>query len=1070
MATQQDQQEPTDQQNQGCSSNYWVFLSTVFFFSSLLFLIRVIGSVSSGLSTKDDQTAFYVNLIGLIISFITLIVTILAWLFPGKILPDKLKKILSSTPSPRPTVKPKTPQKAKYFVSYHKSDYRLVRKEVIQPLKKEGRKKGFSIIYLSWSKRTKYSQEMARADKKAEYTLTILTLRYLDELQHDHAWIQEFRARNQPSSKDVAVLITEYERGIALESIEIINLTTEDKPADRVRMLLTLIPGTLETVPPVIPGMLEKNPLSFHNPEYLNMPYARNTLFTGRLDQLQVIRNRFDEDERNGLMRPQAIRGLSGMGKTQTAVEYAYKYGSRYRTILWIDVSICNDLHSIYEKISSMLANPENAKVEKQEDVTEAPESTTIKTLQKLNDVSLTTESTKKLLKEHERWLLVLDKCEDLDLAKNFIYPDGKGDILLTTRAHDIAPDPRPIIIEGLEPDEGALFLLRRIGRIGIDDTLDRASAKDKREAIEISETLGGFPLGLAHAGAYIEKSGESLSGYHHLYNTQLTRLFRELPDFDFSGSGFSTEGFKTIATTWSIIIRQLRDEKPNGPIAAELLRFCAFLSNDAVPEEIIKNAPNRGRILRDVAKADVFNVACMELTKYSLIDRSDKTLRVHRVMQAVIREGMIYGDSRDTNIRKLAERAIKAVNKALPDIKSPNWHRCHGNLSCALTCIDHIDKQRRQQILSCASTCIKYIEKWNLRSLEAMDLLYVTGHYCLIYANYAEAEHMLKKSLYIHEEVSNEEYPSRAKRYYTLAEVYRMQGKFVEADKQLQNAYVSPNLSEIDRVAMLNNTGRLYEDWGDWECWGEQARAEKYSMAEKYYKDALEIQKNMKKKEYLELAEAISWNELAGIYLKQTKNGDAQAKYDESEKNYLQALETFQKALGPHHPYTVQCRANLANLCIVRGDITRDKKACIIPNEGKEYVVDPERNYLEALQISEEFLGDGHPQIAARLANLAEFYRMQGRKREADERYKEALVIFNKLELGHPRRAYVMLGRAALLEEDESKEHVVRKLEIDAGEILKTHKINNPALLEQQNEPEIQAVEKVASELPRGN
>ena len=57
-----------------------------------------------------------------------------------------------------------------------------------------------------------------------------------------------------------------------------------------------------------------------------NIPYQRNPLFTGREDVLKSLSQTLKAGKTAALAQPQAISGLGGIGKTQTAVEYAYRH------------------------------------------------------------------------------------------------------------------------------------------------------------------------------------------------------------------------------------------------------------------------------------------------------------------------------------------------------------------------------------------------------------------------------------------------------------------------------------------------------------------------------------------------------------------------------------------------------------------------------------------------------------------------------------------------------------------------------------------------------------------------
>src|SRR5207302_3893211 len=142
-------------------------------------------------------------------------------------------------------------------------------------------------------------------------------------------------------------------------------------------------------------------------------------------------------------------------------------------------------------------------------------------------------------------------------------------------------------------------------------------------------------PLALDQAGAYIEETKESLSTYLTLYQQQRADLLKRR-------GGLVPTHPDSVATTWSLAFKNV--ERAN-PAAIELMRLCAFLATDAIPEELIsEGAPHLGPILQPVAAGRLMlNAAPAELLKYSLVrrDTTTHTLSIHRLVQAVIKDEM---------------------------------------------------------------------------------------------------------------------------------------------------------------------------------------------------------------------------------------------------------------------------------------------------------------------------------------------------------------------------------------------------------------------------------------------
>ena len=67
------------------------------------------------------------------------------------------------------------------------------------------------------------------------------------------------------------------------------------------------------------------------------IPFPRNALFTGRDEELKKLSALCEPDGSN-IVISQAITGMGGIGKTQLAVEFAYRYGHCFKGVHWLDL------------------------------------------------------------------------------------------------------------------------------------------------------------------------------------------------------------------------------------------------------------------------------------------------------------------------------------------------------------------------------------------------------------------------------------------------------------------------------------------------------------------------------------------------------------------------------------------------------------------------------------------------------------------------------------------------------------------------------------------------------------
>lgn len=373
-------------------------------------------------------------------------------------------------------------------------------------------------------------------------------------------------------------------------------------------------------------------PRSFsHGPSGLwSVPYPRNPCFTGREEILSKLQETLTTRQTAALSQVQALSGLGGIGKTQTAVEYLFRSLDKYQAILWIKADTRETLESSVADCARLLKLP-------------MPDD---------QDPQRIVDIVKRWLQEHKDWLLLFDNVEDLGMVAAMLPMPCHGHVILTTRLQATGTLAQCIHLESMEPEEGAKLLLRRAKLLPPDIPLLDAPKELRATAKEISRLLGGLPLALDQAGAYVEETGCHLSDYLHLFQIRRAELMQRR-------GGRPSDHPVPVSTTWSLSFEQI--EQTNRA-AADLLRVCAFLHPDAIPQELLtEGAVHLGPHLGPVAADPLgLNEVISALLAYSLIHRQieEQMFTIHRLVQAALRDRMDQTTSHDW-----ANRVVEAVN-----------------------------------------------------------------------------------------------------------------------------------------------------------------------------------------------------------------------------------------------------------------------------------------------------------------------------------------------------------------------------------------------------------------------
>jgi hypothetical protein len=459
---------------------------------------------------------------------------------------------------------------------------------------------------------------------------------------------------------------------------------------------------------------------------------------------------------------------------------------------------------------------------------------------------------------------MVYDNADEgYKLVEKFLPPGDGGNILITSRNKNLMRiTSKENSMEVLEMGEkDALSLLAKSAML--DCTFEGVTD----QATNLVSKLGGVPLAIDQAGAYMLSCNCSLDDYLDLLVKNQDQLLSE-PSF----KGASDYGSSTYGT-WEISMKEIEARASNradprsigAGYAITLYNIFALLHHENIPaEELFRKAAEnyKKRDIKGEKKLGLPLLVTVLNTKVLLLNERKEwdKIQFHAGIQVLLSFSLIRGSAKSYSIHPLVQSWSR---NRIPKSEIGKQHLItRALLSCSVNLYDRDDH------IFCG-LLVPHIRASN-------------GH---------AAESQLKHSYY------DDECDRFSQVFYhtgSLNEAANLQMSVVRARK----AKLGPD--HIHTLASMRHLGYIYEDLGG-----------RWDKVEKIYMQVMEASKERLGEE--DQFTLDSMTNLANSYW-------GQGRMDEAEKLQTQVMETHKVKLGSDHPFTLTSMESLAVIYMRQG------------------------------------------------------------------------------------------------------------------------------------------------------
>ncbi|KAL8755046.1 MAG: hypothetical protein Q9199_003917 [Rusavskia elegans] len=311
-------------------------------------------------------------------------------------------------------------------------------------------------------------------------------------------------------------------------------------------ILDTRMPPAIEGVP-----LTSRNLEQSHN--IFSIPYPQNAKFYGRQAVVDEIHQHLSHDRTtSSALKFVALCGLGGSGKTQLALEYAYKYRESYDACIWISC---------------------DTTIKAAQGFTDVARKLEVETAQQQQLMAVVKDW---LCDSCENWLIIFD-AEDRKIVADLWPPTAHESFLLTSQhQHWASADnlTRMMSIESFTHAKGVGMLQ--------DILQDQEGGGIPTNAAErIVSIVGALPLAIFQLGSYLEATNSSPEEFIRRY--QKPSKAARIDSWD-EATPLTYQ--HTLAKLWKLALERL------PPDSMLFLDIFSFLDSDTVPDVLFLGAP----------------------------------------------------------------------------------------------------------------------------------------------------------------------------------------------------------------------------------------------------------------------------------------------------------------------------------------------------------------------------------------------------------------------------------------------------------------------------------------------